>query len=344
DATRPVIRQTTPYKAGFSAPMFALEANVTIRDLEIDQTATTVNNGAGALDANQGDVIERTILTGGLGGMYATPNAPGTIAMRNDLVIAGGGVAIQLENGTMSLDNVTAIARGSESGTGVALLSHSTFNKASTIEATNTIARGQRYDAEASIESSGSGSTIVFHYSDARTAFELAQGSPTKVEDTDHPTHGEPAFAAAGDYHEALGSPTIDAGKPDAASGSIDLDGFARTVGAGTDIGAYELQKPRHRSSCRCHPCRSWCPSCRRRLHSPGWHSPRLASGRRPRAPRFHGIAPRSERRSPIATPRRRPRRSRSRSPSPGFAAGAPASHPRMGIDPAITAGRAAAT
>lgn len=243
DATRPVIRQTTPYKAGFSGPMFALEANVTIRDLEIDQSATTVNNGAGAVDANQGDVIERTILTGTLGGMYATPNAPGTIAMRNDLVIAGKGVAIQLEDGTMSLDNVTAIASGSESNSGIAVLSHSTFSKTSTIEATNTIARGQRYDAQASVESSGSGSTVTLHYSDARTAFELAQGSPAKVDDTDHPTHGEPVFAAAGDYHEVLGSPTIDAGKPDPASGSSDLDGSVRTFGAGTDIGAYELQK-----------------------------------------------------------------------------------------------------
>ena len=33
DATRPVIEQTTPFKAGFNSPMFILESNVTIRDL-----------------------------------------------------------------------------------------------------------------------------------------------------------------------------------------------------------------------------------------------------------------------------------------------------------------------
>lgn len=43
------------------------------------------------------------------------------------------------------------------------------------------------------------------------------------------------------DYHELSGSPTIDAGITDPASGTADLDGNARVQGASTDIGAYEF-------------------------------------------------------------------------------------------------------
>ena len=45
--------------------------------------------------------------------------------------------------------------------------------------------------------------------------------------------------AAAGDYREAAGSPTIDAGSSDGI-GPLDLDGNARSQGAAPDIGAFE--------------------------------------------------------------------------------------------------------
>jgi hypothetical protein len=48
------------------------------------------------------------------------------------------------------------------------------------------------------------------------------------------------ADAAAGDYHEAPASPTIDAGNTALANGTRDVDGDLRTVDAGTDIGADE--------------------------------------------------------------------------------------------------------
>ena len=51
---------------------------------------------------------------------------------------------------------------------------------------------------------------------------------------------GSPVFVnpAAGDYHEAAGSPTIDAGVVDARTGATDLDGTPRD--SKPDIGAYE--------------------------------------------------------------------------------------------------------
>ncbi len=47
---------------------------------------------------------------------------------------------------------------------------------------------------------------------------------------------------AGADYHQLLGSPTIDAGVNDAANGAADLDMTARTKGLSTDIGAYEFE------------------------------------------------------------------------------------------------------
>jgi len=55
-----------------------------------------------------------------------------------------------------------------------------------------------------------------------------------------------PAFvdAAAGDYHEAAGSPTIDAGDNRYAGGATDPDGNPRILGTAIDIGAYEFVPP----------------------------------------------------------------------------------------------------
>ena len=50
---------------------------------------------------------------------------------------------------------------------------------------------------------------------------------------------------AGGDFHQQPGSPTVDAGVNDAANGSADPDGNPRTIGAATDIGAFEDGHPR---------------------------------------------------------------------------------------------------
>jgi hypothetical protein len=49
--------------------------------------------------------------------------------------------------------------------------------------------------------------------------------------------------ASKGDYHEAAGSPTIDAGAVDQL-GALDLDGNPRALGSAPDIGAYEFVPP----------------------------------------------------------------------------------------------------
>lgn len=61
----------------------------------------------------------------------------------------------------------------------------------------------------------------------------------------DHNFAGNPGFAdpARGDYHLAAGSAAVDAGSPERAP-AFDLDGVARPVGGGFDIGAYERRWP----------------------------------------------------------------------------------------------------
>jgi hypothetical protein len=49
------------------------------------------------------------------------------------------------------------------------------------------------------------------------------------------------ANAAAGDFRELVGSPTIDAGLNQPADGTLDFEGNPRQFGASTDIGAYEF-------------------------------------------------------------------------------------------------------
>src|SRR5262249_10068475 len=64
--------------------------------------------------------------------------------------------------------------------------------------------------------------------------------------------------ATAGDFHEALGSPTVDAGTQDSDLGPNDLDGNPRTLdgkhtcrsAATPDIGAYELVNPNPTPPC----------------------------------------------------------------------------------------------
>jgi hypothetical protein len=52
------------------------------------------------------------------------------------------------------------------------------------------------------------------------------------------------ANAAAGDFHQVAGSPTINAGADDPLNGVTDLEGKPRLFGAHTDIGADEYAPP----------------------------------------------------------------------------------------------------
>jgi hypothetical protein len=234
--TRPLIRQTVAF-ATCNCAVIEVSGKGVIRGLEVEQAAGTAGHAAGAIALGGGAVAERDILRGVADGMYIE----GTAEIDDTLIVAGAGAAVyDVEDGAPTLNNVTAIGKGAE---GVGLSDVNGFGGTVAFTATNTILRGEKADAEA-YGVTGTAS-IVLHYSDARTAYEkLIKGSGAEsITDTDHPTHGEPVFAAGG-YEEAAGSPTIDAGTLDPASGSLDLAGLPRVLGAATDIGAYEYQPP----------------------------------------------------------------------------------------------------
>jgi hypothetical protein len=238
DATRPVIKQTVGYA---SCNCATLAVGGTLEDLEVDQAAGTVGHTAGAIEMSAGAVVERALLVGRVNGMYVA-GGPGTARLGDSVVVAHDGVAVETFGGGVDpvLDNVTAIAHGA--GTGVALEVDNTCCGALTqLDATNTIARGDVYDAL--VDASAGDSTMFLHYSDARTAMEHTEGTggTPAINDSDHPMHADPLFASATDYTEAASSPTIDAGTADAASGSLDLSGLPRTIGPATDIGATEF-------------------------------------------------------------------------------------------------------
>lgn len=238
--SRPLIKQTTAFPA-CNCSMLLLEVNDVIEDMAIDQAAGSPGHAAGAIAMTDQATIERSIISGVADGLYFSRVLGGANGgLRDTLVTAGDGAAIYdvAEGITINLDNVTAIAQGAQ---GVALdLSSTAGSEADTVNAKNTIFRGGLYDVKA--EASGSGTAVAtLDYSDARTAYEHEEGAKATITDTEHPTHGEPLFVSATDFEELPGSPTINAGTSDAASGELDVERSPRVFGGATDIGAYEF-------------------------------------------------------------------------------------------------------
>ena len=110
----------------------------------------------------------------------------------------------------------------------------------------NVIARSGPTGVDLELNSDGAviGNINVSHSNYATTGMTGAGASAlTHIigDATDQST--PPAFvnAAAGDFHQVAGSPTIDAGVNDPANGANDPDGDPRTLNGKTDIGAFEF-------------------------------------------------------------------------------------------------------
>jgi hypothetical protein len=113
----------------------------------------------------------------------------------------------------------------------------------------NVILRSASGGIDINAESDGNGSiTVDVTHSNYETTATTGAGAPDKTIIAGDATNqtATPLFvdAAAGDFHEAAGSPTIDAGINDAANGTNDLDGDPRTTNGTTDIGAFEFGAP----------------------------------------------------------------------------------------------------
>lgn len=129
--------------------------------------------------------------------------------------------------------NVTALASGSKSVGVFSFFLPIGFGDL-TLDLKNSIASGQGSDLEAA----GNTSKIVVSHSNFNSTD--ADGG-NLITDAGSNQNAPPKFvdAAGGNYREAAGSPTIDAGVADQI-GSTDLDGNSRILGGAPDIGAFE--------------------------------------------------------------------------------------------------------
>ena len=178
-------------------------------------------------------------------------NLGGSCAVRDSLIQAKGpeseGVfaGAQGDGETGILRNVTVLAEAPPYSIAI----WSTYNALDmgsyTLDVRNTIANGSRFDLyafRAGHGLSGPGNILV-----ANSNFDSSQAEPgASIGDGGSNQTAPPVFvnAAGGDYGEAMGSPTIDAGGVKDQLGPLDVAGNARVLGSAPDIGAYEFVPP----------------------------------------------------------------------------------------------------
>lgn len=154
----------------------------------------------------------------GVGAFVRTSRPSMLVRLRNVTAVSSGGVGIRYRvEGTgavpsYTVDAVGVIARGAQRD----------------VEAEGGVTPSTRSELELQMRNSSYSATAT------RAATLTPAGEGTNVE--------QPALLAFDQVHQRPGSPTIDAGAADGASGSTDPDGDARTLGLTADIGADEFQ------------------------------------------------------------------------------------------------------
>lgn len=226
---RPVITQTNAL-AEFS------HSSGVLTYLDFEGGDTNLVNQSGGL-------IDRIFMRAAGSGSFSCQCGTGTI--RDSVFISDGGTAalgLTSNGGTSALTirNVTAIA--TQPGTTAITLSH-TSGGTVTYDAYNTIARNLTGGFD--VAALGTSATMTLHHSNYGSA---TQSGTSLVQDAVGDPHqsAAPHFTnpSGGDFSEAMGSPTIDAGLSDPLNGPLDFAGNPRSFGGGTDIGAYEVFVP----------------------------------------------------------------------------------------------------
>jgi hypothetical protein len=199
--------------------------------LAINNTAATT---AYAFGCTKNSTVERVNALA-IAGSHATGGlAIETCTVKDSLIRAQGpesrGLA-PIGNGVTFGRNLTVVASGTASvGATVTESNHA-------LDIRNTILLGD----EASLKLEGNGSAFV---GNSFVPSPVVKAGSSLVDLGGNLT-SPPLFvdAAHGDYREAAGSPTIDAGVVDRL-GTLDLAGNPRVVGPAPDIGAYEFVPP----------------------------------------------------------------------------------------------------
>jgi hypothetical protein len=227
--------------AAFAGAVFSLfQTGDSLSYVDIEDSA---NNGIGA--ACFGARLERIsvrIVGASAIGAVAQPEC----VIRNSLFRVEGAGSIGIRGiglaptGSTFVRNVTAIASGSVS-TGVSAEYDEPVEGSYTLDLLNSIAQGGEQDLKALAGAKGVG-TIAVNHSNFDTS--KAEGEAKVIDGGGNQT-APPLFVDAENrnYHEAAGSPTIDAGIA-GELGPLDLDGSPRILGPAPDMGAYETSNP----------------------------------------------------------------------------------------------------
>ncbi len=207
----------------------------TLRDLDIEDTGS----GSGAALSFAGAVSERMIVRSGPAAGPACQIAPGALLRDSLCEQQGSGSAIEIAaapGAEAVLRNVTAISTG-----GAAIDVNGSSSTAAMV--INTIGRGGAGDIQAS------GAILVQTSHSNYRAAATSGGASVQDDGTSQVGSGDQTPAQLfmdpghGNYREALGAQTIDAGVTDPANGTEDFDNDGRTLDPGnpcdsTDIGA----------------------------------------------------------------------------------------------------------
>jgi hypothetical protein len=208
----------------------------TISYLDFEGGTTNVVNLSGG-------VMDRVFMQAASNGNFACQCSGGLI--RNTVFVSTGPTAalgVTSNGGTNTLDirNVTAIATNQFAA---AIANTHQSGGSEVFNAYNLIARNTAGGTD--VEAFGAGATITLHHSNYLTPSSQNMGVVQDAVGDPHQT-ASPLFtnAGSGDYSEAPGSPTINAGITDPLNGPLDFAGNARSQGSSTDIGAYEVVVP----------------------------------------------------------------------------------------------------
>lgn len=259
-AEPPVIHGKTVINA---APFLQIDSGATLSDVEIEMT-TTEGSGvsyAYGITIAPGSIVDRSrIDTEAVSGVSMTACIMFGGTIRNTVCRGHGtGDVVAIQNSSTSPNmtnyviNSTAITTAS-AGFGIKVGMSGAFTNVMNVS--NSIARGPTADLSTGTRVGAAIGTAVMNveYSNWNTYTATGMGTNMLLPDAGNqngPTAATPLFfdGAAGDFREAIGSPTIDAGLASANPSSITLGGTVRIFGPAIDIGAHEFVPPPEVSS-----------------------------------------------------------------------------------------------